>query len=161
MTQSKVVIFSRPFLKSFAPVMAGAATSQRTAAVPTMAPCVARLSISGEPRSRKRLAALQHQDPHVCRPHLQGVHGAISALPIVAFREYQSCVAKRSRLTRVAEWLRREALIATIGRSRARFWVEGASFCREFLQHQHSHVNRPHPQGYLAHKKPQPRRTLQ
>ena len=41
---------------------------------------------------------------------VRSVLGAISSLPIVAFREWQSRVAKRSRLSRVAEWLRREAL---------------------------------------------------
>jgi len=40
----------------------------------------------------------------------------------------QSCVAKRSRLSRVAEWLRREALIATIGMSGVRFRVGGGFF---------------------------------
>ena len=58
--------------------------------------------------------------------------GAISSLPIVAFREEQSCVAERSRLSRVAEWLRREALIAIIGMSGVRFRVEGGSFWRVF-----------------------------
>ena len=41
------VTFSRPLLKSFAPVTAGAATSHRTADVPAMAPGAARLSLSG------------------------------------------------------------------------------------------------------------------
>ena len=40
------VTFSRTFLKSVAPVMAGAATSQRTAAVRAKAPSAARLSFS-------------------------------------------------------------------------------------------------------------------
>ena len=43
---------------------------------------------------------------------MRSVLGAISSLPIVAFREYQSCVAKRSRLCRVDDWLRWEAYIA-------------------------------------------------
>ena len=41
-------------------------------------------------------------------------------------------MAKQSRLSRVAEWLRRDALIATIGRSGVRFRVEGAYFWRAF-----------------------------
>jgi hypothetical protein len=47
---------------------------------------------------------------------VRSVLGTTNSLPIVAFPELQSCVAKRSRQSRVAEWLRREALIATIGR---------------------------------------------
>ena len=43
---------------------------------------------------------------------VRSVMGAIRSPPIVALREQQSCVAKRSRLSRVAEWLRRKALIA-------------------------------------------------
>ena len=62
----------------------------------------------------------------------RSVLGAISSLPIVAFREEQSCVAERSRLSREAEWLRREALIAIIGMPGVRFWVKGDSFWRVF-----------------------------
>ena len=40
------VTFSRPFLRTFAPVRAGAATSQRTAAVPAKAPGAPRFSLS-------------------------------------------------------------------------------------------------------------------
>ena len=40
------VTFTRPSLRSFAPVMAAAATSQRTAAVPAMAPDAARLCLA-------------------------------------------------------------------------------------------------------------------
>ena len=41
------VAFSRPSLRSFATMMAGAATSQRTSAVPAKAPGAARLYLSG------------------------------------------------------------------------------------------------------------------
>ena len=52
MPQSEVVV---QFLGSFAPVMAEAATSQPTAAVPAMAPGAARLSLSRFHRSLVRM----------------------------------------------------------------------------------------------------------
>ena len=47
--------------------------------------------------------------------------GAINSLPMVAFREKQSCMAKRSRQSRVVERLWREAPTATIGKAGFRF----------------------------------------
>jgi len=64
---------------------------------------------------RKKLAKLFH----VCS------EGYLGALRDIAG-------PKRSRLSRVAEWSRRQALIATIGRSGVRFQVEGASFWHAF-----------------------------
>jgi hypothetical protein len=54
------VTLSRPFLRSIAPVMAGAATSQRTAAVPAMAPGTARLSLHDQ-----RPQVIVHGQPRV------------------------------------------------------------------------------------------------
>ena len=48
------ITFSRPFLKEPCPVMARAATSQRTAAIPAKAPSAARLSLSPTHFSRKK-----------------------------------------------------------------------------------------------------------
>ena len=53
LSPSEKVTFSRPFLRSYAQVMAGAARSQRTAGVPAMARGAARLSQSNDvPRPR-------------------------------------------------------------------------------------------------------------